>query len=190
MPTSHHSAAVESPPATTGSAIDAATTREAPTTDVGGTSSQRPEYSDAGVPQQPAIEPQGEVAEAAVVAERKPAAPASDPVRDHPAEGHSAGADGEAETAAFDPAAFDEALRQVLSSTGGELLFRFSEETAAGDKIAAVRLGDGDARMVALVILPAHGAPLRVEPIEESANPLAPLAESYASLVDAWKAAA
>lgn len=111
-------------------------------------------------------------------------------MRDHPAEGHAAGADGEAETAAFDPAAFDEALRQVLSSTGGELLFRFSEETAAGDKIAAVRLGDGDARMVALVILPAHGAPLRVEPIEESANPLAPLAESYASLVDAWKAAA
>lgn len=127
---------------------------------------------------------------APIVTERQPAAPASDAMRDRTTEGDAEEADGEAETAAFDPAAFDEALRQVLSSTGGELLFRFSENPGAGDKIAAVRLGDGDARVVVLVILPAHGAPLRVEPVDESANPFATLARSYASLVDAWKAAA
>lgn len=94
------------------------------------------------------------------------------------------------EAAPFDPAVFDEALSRVLSSAGGEVLFRFAGEVSEGDKIAAVRLGEGEARLIALVILPPNGAPLRVEPVEDSANPLAPLAKSYASLVDAWKAAA
>ncbi len=107
-----------------------------------------------------------------------------------PSEGNAGSLDTEAANAAFDPAAFDEALKQVLSSAGGELLFRFTEDSAIGEKIAAVRLGDGEARLIALVILPPHGDPLRVEPVEESANPLAALAKSYASLIDAWKAAA
>lgn len=136
--------------------------------------------------QQPSTAPQG-TADAS-------AEPASTPVSavedGDPSEGSAESLDSEAAGAAFDPAAFDAALNQVLSSAGGELLFRFAEDSAAGDKIAAVRLGDGEARLIALVILPPHGAPLRVEPAEESANPLAPLAKSYASLVDAWKAAA
>lgn len=107
-----------------------------------------------------------------------------------PSEGSVDTEDGEGAAKAFDPAAFDEALNQVLSSAGGELLFRFTDDTAVGEKIAAVRLGDGEARLIALVILPPHGDPLRVEPVEESKNPLAALAKSYASLVDAWQAAA
>ncbi len=107
-----------------------------------------------------------------------------------PSEGNAGSFDTEAVNTAFDPAAFDEALKQVLSSAGGELLFRFTENSAVGEKVAAVRLGDGEARLIALVILPPHGDPLRVEPVEESANPLAALAKSYASLIDAWKAAA
>lgn len=106
------------------------------------------------------------------------------------AEGDAESLEGEAGSSPFDPAVFDEALSRVLSSAGGEVLFRFAGDAAEGDKVAAVRLGEGEARLIALVILPPHGAPLRVEPAEESANPLAPLAKSYASLVDAWKAAA
>jgi len=90
----------------------------------------------------------------------------------------------------FDPAVFDEALNRVLSSAGGEVLFRIAGDAEEAEKVAAVRLGDGEARLIALVILPPNGAPLRVEPVDDSANPLAPLARSYASLVDAWKAAA
>ncbi|HHZ10005.1 MAG TPA: hypothetical protein GX405_14635 [Rhizobiales bacterium] len=107
-----------------------------------------------------------------------------------PAEGSADIDDGEGPAKAFDPAAFDEALNHVLSTAGGELLFRFPEDVASGEKVAAVRLGDGEARLIALVILPPHGNPLRVEPVEASENPLAALAKSYASLVDAWKAAA
>ena len=85
--------------------------------------------------------------------------------------------------------AFDEAIQRVLSSSGGELLFRIPSPPAGGEEIAAVRLGQGEARLLALVILP-QGAPLRVEPVEDSANPLAPIVQSYATLADAWKTAA
>lgn len=90
---------------------------------------------------------------------------------------------------ASDREAFDEAIQRVLSSSGGELLFRIPSQPVDGEEIAAVRLGQGEARLLALVILP-QGAPLRVEPVEDSANPLAPIVQSYASLVDAWKTAA
>lgn len=98
--------------------------------------------------------------------------------------------DSDPDATSFDPAVFDEALNRVLSSAGGEVLFRIAGDAEEAEKVAAVRLGDGEARLIALVILPANGAPLRVEPVDDSANPLAPLARSYASLVDAWKAAA
>lgn len=101
-----------------------------------------------------------------------------------------AGPDGAVGAAAFDPDMFDEALDRVISSACGEILFRFTSDDADGDTVAAVRLGGGEDRIIALVILPPDGGSLRVEPVEGSVNPLAPLAKSYASLVDAWKAAA
>ena len=94
-----------------------------------------------------------------------------------------------AEAPASEREAFDAAIQKVLSSSGGELLFRIPSQPISGEEIAAVRLGQGEARLLALVILP-QGAPLRVEPVEDSANPLAPIVQSYASLVDAWKTAA
>ena len=197
MDTPFHSTPVKNSPPASGRTVAAAATAEEvraadPTTDLAGPPSSLAERSAADVRQRPSAEPQGEadVAETTVAAERRPAPPSGNAGRDDPSEGNAEAAGGEAAATAFDPAAFDEALRHVLSSAGGELLFRFTDESAAGDKIAAVRLGDGDGKLVALVILPPHGAPLRVEPAEESANPLASLAKSYASLVDAWKAAA
>lgn len=101
-----------------------------------------------------------------------------------------AGPDGAVEAAAFDPDRFDEALDRVISSACGEILFRFTGDDADGDTVAAVRLRAGEDRIIALVILSPDGGSLRVEPVDGSVNPLAPLAKSYASLVDAWKAAA
>jgi hypothetical protein len=86
-------------------------------------------------------------------------------------------------------AEFDEAIRNVLSSSGGELLFRVPSQADGAEEIAAVRLGKGGAQLLALVILP-QGAPLRVEPVDDSANPLAPVVRSYATLIDVWQAAA
>jgi hypothetical protein len=154
-------------------------------------------FVETGQPEGQAEQPPSTASQEVVDAEEPDAAPSqhSDPTSsvsgvEDTSEGRADTEDGEGTVKAFDPAAFDEALNQVLSSAGGELLFRFTNDTAVGEKIAAVRLGDGEARLIALVILPPHGDPLRVEPVEESKNPLAALAKSYASLVDAWQAAA
>lgn len=96
----------------------------------------------------------------------------------------------EAGSASLAPATFDEALERVISAAGGEILFRLTADEAYGDTVAAVRLGIGDDRLIALVILPPDGEPLRVEPVDDSSHSFAALAKSYASLVDAWKPAA
>ena len=84
---------------------------------------------------------------------------------------------------------FDEAIKNVLLSSGGELLFRVPSQADGAEEIAAVRLGKGGAELLALVIRP-RGAPVRVEPVDDSANPLAPVVRSYATLLDVWKTAA
>lgn len=84
---------------------------------------------------------------------------------------------------------FDDALKQVIVSTGGQLLFRMPSKPGGRNEIAAVRLGDGNAQMLALVTF-LHDAPMRIELIEESGSPLAPIVKSFASLVDVWEAAA
>lgn len=176
--------------ATTGEAGSAPTSE--PAVDVGSSPSIETEQPEAEAQQQvsmashsPANAPEPDLAPA-----HHSSAPVSAGAGEDPSEGNAEANDAEGATKAFDPEAFDEALKQVLSSAGGELLFRFTEHSVIGEKIAAVRFGDGEARLIALVILPPHGDPLRVEPVEDSENPLAPLAKSYASLVDAWEAAA
>jgi hypothetical protein len=84
---------------------------------------------------------------------------------------------------------FGAIVRSAVDKIGGEILFEVENVPESGH-VAAVCMGDGDARRFVLVIQPSDGSPLRVEPTEESGNPLAALAQSYAGLVDAYKKAA
>lgn len=84
---------------------------------------------------------------------------------------------------------FGAIVRTAVDKIGGEILFEVENVPESGH-VAAVSMGAGEARRFVLVIQPSDGSPLRVEPAEESASPLAALAESYAGLVDAYKKAA
>lgn len=85
---------------------------------------------------------------------------------------------------------FEESVRMALAAVGGELLFQMRLENVDDCRhVAAVTLGSGDHRRVALVILPLDGA-MRIEPVETSTNPVAAIARSYVGLVDAYKSAA
>jgi len=84
---------------------------------------------------------------------------------------------------------FGAIVRTAVDKIGGEILFEVENVPDSGH-VAAVSMGAGEARRFVLVIQPSDGSPLRVEPAEESASPLAALAESYAGLVDAYKKAA
>jgi hypothetical protein len=84
---------------------------------------------------------------------------------------------------------FGAIVRTAVDKIGGEILFEVENVPESGH-VAAVSMGAGEARRFVLVIQPNDGSPLRVEPAEESASPLAALAESYAGLVDAYKKAA
>lgn len=88
-----------------------------------------------------------------------------------------------------DEPAFEQLVSSAIEKIGGELLFQvhFAEQE---EHVAAVSMGSGDERQFVLIILPADGGPLRVEPAEASANPLAALAKSYAGVAQAYKAAA
>jgi hypothetical protein len=86
---------------------------------------------------------------------------------------------------------FDEAVRKALASVEGELLFQVHVEHAQDYRhVAAISIGSGAERKLALIILPTDGGETRIEPAESSPNPLAPLARSYIGLVEAYKAAA
>jgi hypothetical protein len=85
---------------------------------------------------------------------------------------------------------FEEMILQALDTVGGKLLFQMRLDN--GDDcqhVAAITLGEGDRRQVALVILNAEGA-MRLEPVETSDNPVAGLARSYVSLAEAYQTAA
>ena len=90
-----------------------------------------------------------------------------------------------------DEPAFEDLVQSAIEKIGGELLFRVHFDNAEqSEHVAAVSMGNGDERQFVLIILPADGGPVRVEPAGESANPLAALAESYAGVAQAYKAAA
>jgi len=85
---------------------------------------------------------------------------------------------------------FEESIRTALEGVGGEVLFQMRLEEQDCQRVAAVRIGKGDDQEFALVIMPPGGGIMRVEPVGQSTNPLAMIAESYAGLVDVFRAAA
>jgi len=85
---------------------------------------------------------------------------------------------------------FEESIRTALTDIGGEMLFQMRIEQEDCQRIAAVRIGRGEEQQFALVIMPPGGGLMRVEPVEQSSNPLARITESYAGLMDTFRAAA
>jgi hypothetical protein len=85
---------------------------------------------------------------------------------------------------------FEESISTALNEIGGEMLFQMRLEREDCQRIAAVRIGAGEQQQFALVIMPPGGGLMRVEPVEQSSNPLAIIAKSYAGLVDTLRAAA
>lgn len=85
---------------------------------------------------------------------------------------------------------FEDSIRTALAGIGGEMLFQMRIEREDCQRIAAVRIGQGEEQQFALVIMPPGGGLMRVEPLEQSNNPLAMITESYAGLVDSFRAAA
>ena len=83
-----------------------------------------------------------------------------------------------------------EAIRTALDRVGGEILFQMRVEDRDCQRVAAVRLGQGQEAEFALVIMPPGGGLMRVEPVAQSSNPLARITQSYAGLMDVFKAAA
>ncbi len=81
-------------------------------------------------------------------------------------------------------------IQTALKDIGGEMLFQMRVEREDCQRIAAVRIGSGEEQQFALVIMPPGGGLMRVEPVEQSSNPLALITESYASLMDTFRAAA
>lgn len=85
---------------------------------------------------------------------------------------------------------FEDSIRAALEKTGGEILFQMRVENEDCQRVAAVRIGQGEERELALVIMPPDGGLMRVEPLARSTNPLARITESYAGLMDVFRAAA
>ena len=83
---------------------------------------------------------------------------------------------------------FEESIQTALKDIGGEMLFQMRVEREDCQRIAAVRIGSGEEQQFALVIMPPGGGLMRVEPVEQSSNPLALITESYASLMDTFRA--
>ena len=85
---------------------------------------------------------------------------------------------------------FEESILAALKGTGGEMLFQMRLEDGECQRVAAVRIGSGEEQEFALVIMPPGGGIMRVEPVAQSSNPLARIAESYAGLIDVFRTAA
>jgi hypothetical protein len=85
---------------------------------------------------------------------------------------------------------FEESIQTALKAIGGEMLFQMRLENEDCQRVAAVRIGDEDERQLALVIMPPDGGLMRVEAVAQSSNPIAQITESYAGLMDVFRAAA
>jgi hypothetical protein len=86
---------------------------------------------------------------------------------------------------------FESSLRAALAATGGALLFQMHiDKETVHEHVAAISVGAGTERRFFLVILPADGGKLKIEPVEASNNPLAGIAAAYAGLVDVFEIAA
>ena len=83
---------------------------------------------------------------------------------------------------------FEASIQAALKDIGGEMLFQMRVDREDCQRIAAVRIGSGEEQQLALGIMPPGGGLLRVEPVEQSSNPFAPITESYAILMDMLRA--
>ena len=85
---------------------------------------------------------------------------------------------------------FEGALRQALEKAGGALLFHMRVDNAAGTHwTAAVSVGTGEDRQVLIVTIPGDG-PARIEPSEDSSEPLARIAPAFADVMERLRPAA
>ncbi|TAN00736.1 MAG: hypothetical protein EPN45_14005 [Rhizobiaceae bacterium] len=84
--------------------------------------------------------------------------------------------------------AFEAVLADALENVGGALLFNMPVQPGVGSgHVAAVSLPSGEGRILALVIQSADGI-LRVEPAEQSANPVARIVPAYAGVMEHFAA--
>jgi len=81
-------------------------------------------------------------------------------------------------------------LPAAIGRAGGELLFELPHDRDSIRWAGAVVFGEGKARQLAIVSLPADGGPAKVESATASALPMARIAESYAGLMPYLRAAA
>lgn len=79
---------------------------------------------------------------------------------------------------------FEAALAQALELVGGHLLFDMPEPPEPGcRRIAAVSLGSGEERVLALVVLPDGETQPLVEAAGDSRHPLARIVPTYADVM-------
>ncbi len=80
---------------------------------------------------------------------------------------------------------FEAILVDALENVGGMLLFNMPVQPDAGSgHVAAVSLPSGDERILALVIRSGEDGALRVEPAEQSTNPVAGIVSAYAGVME------
>jgi len=81
--------------------------------------------------------------------------------------------------------AFEAVLSDALRNVGGKLLFDIAAKPEAGlGRVAAVSLPSGEERVLALVVQSPEDGALRVEPAEQSANPVARIVSAYAGVME------
>ncbi|GLS30710.1 hypothetical protein SAMN04488498_13923 [Mesorhizobium albiziae] len=86
---------------------------------------------------------------------------------------------------------FERSLQTALATTGGTLLFQMRiDKDDTHEHVAAISIGTAKERRLFLVVQPADGGKLKLEPVETSDNPLARIAPAYAGLVDVFDIAA
>lgn len=87
-------------------------------------------------------------------------------------------------------AGFEGALKQALERAGGTLLFHIRVDEEDGTHwTAAVSVGSGEDRKLLIVTIPSDG-PARIEPMEESAEPIARIAPAFADVMERLQHAA
>ena len=84
---------------------------------------------------------------------------------------------------------FEELIRTALKATGGEILFQMRSRTKTASTLRRSASAATSEREFALVIMPPDGGLMRVEPVAQSSNPIAAITESYAGLMDVFRAA-
>lgn len=86
---------------------------------------------------------------------------------------------------------FEAVVRGALEAVGGTLLFRMlTGEEGRQQHAAAAFVGVKDSRQYLVLTLPISGGQLRVETAARSSSPVAMIAASYASVAEAFAAAA